>query len=118
MEPYLLLASSNHRIELARFRASSHNLAIEVGRHAKPNPIPINERICASCNLVEDEIHHLVKCHKYESKRNKLFEYAASIICGFNNLSPKEKIVSIMKSDDLQLLSLVAIYLKEAKSVP
>ena len=57
MEGYLLLLPNlKHMSTIARFSMSSHTLAIETGRHAKPK-IPKEDRKCRYCNLddVEDE---------------------------------------------------------------
>ena len=45
---------------IARFRMTSHTLAIETWRHAKPK-IAKEERKCRYCNL-DDEEHFLLKC--------------------------------------------------------
>ena len=74
-EPYLwVVKDARFRIPMYtyyRFRLSSHNLAIEVGdTHARPK-IPRNERLCIKCNLrcVEDEIHFLLVCSKYNQAK-------------------------------------------------
>ena len=53
---------------------SSHTLAIETGRHAKPK-IAKEERTCRYCNLddVEDEEHFLLKCPLYSKECLSLF---------------------------------------------
>ena len=69
VEGYLLLLPNlKHISTIARFRMSSHTLAIETGRHAKPK-IAKEERKCRYCNLedVEDEEHFLLKCPLYVS---------------------------------------------------
>ena len=52
---------------------SSHTLAIETGRHAKPK-IAKEERKCRYCNLddVEDEKHFLLKCPLYNEERHEV----------------------------------------------
>ena len=75
MEGYLLLSPNlKHMSTIARFRMSSHTLAIETGRHAKPK-IPKEERKCRYCNLddVEDEKHFLLKCPLCNEERLSLF---------------------------------------------
>ena len=70
MEGYLLLLPNvKHMSTIARFRMSSHTLAIETGRHAKPK-IAKEERKCRYCNLddVEDEKHFLLKCPLYNKE--------------------------------------------------
>ena len=41
---------------LSKLRMSSHMLAIESGRWARPTSTPINQRKCVHCNVLEDEI--------------------------------------------------------------
>ena len=41
---------------------------IEEGRRKRPI-IPREERICKTCNKIEDEIHFLVDCDKYKDDR-------------------------------------------------
>ena len=43
------------RMAMTKLRVSSHRLEIEVGRWARPNRTPINERKCRYCNKLEGE---------------------------------------------------------------
>ena len=61
-ENYLYVPDTKARTALARFRTSSYNLEIEIGRHHKPEPIPIPDRLCKECSEVEDEVHRLLQC--------------------------------------------------------
>lgn len=73
-EKYLdIIHENKFRYSLARFRTSSHRLAIETGRFTNIN---INERICRSCSLnqVESEYHFLLVCPKYRELRFKYFK--------------------------------------------
>ena len=88
MEGYLLLLPNlNHMSTIARFRMSSHTLAIETGRHAKPK-IAKEERKCRDCNLddVEDEKHFLLKCPVYNEERLSLF-YSVVLKVGYHTES-------------------------------
>ena len=40
----------------SRLRMSSHRLEVETGRWTKPNRIPINQRKCICCQVIEDDI--------------------------------------------------------------
>ena len=53
------------RVAMTKLRSSSHRLEIEVGRWARPNRIPIDERKCLTCNKLEDEFHFLLECSLY-----------------------------------------------------
>ncbi len=57
------------RICISKLRLSSHSLEIEKGRYKKPNPVPVNERKCPECDVLEDEFHFLLECKKYHHLR-------------------------------------------------
>ena len=105
LEPYL-----NYNLpktiytSIARFRLSSHNLNIEIGRHKRPF-IPAEDRICEKCNLnaVEDEFHCLMACMNWTESRIKLYEVACRTISGFPVLSPSEQFHEIMISKNVDL---------------
>ena len=72
MEPYLTSKlSRNNKILISKFRIGNHKLRIETGRHSKPK-IPIQDRKCIKCNILEDELHFLVDCEIYSEIRDKL----------------------------------------------
>ena len=56
---------------VCKLRMSSHRLAIESGRWARPVRIPIEERKCVYCDLLEDEFHFVLECKCYTELRNK-----------------------------------------------
>ena len=89
----------SHRNILTRFRTSNHKLHIETGRYTRPIT-PVENRICSNCNSksVEDEIHFLMYCSKFENLRRELFSnvlnYSAAI------LSAEDKFVWILSNED------------------
>lgn len=56
---------------LSKLRMSSHRLEIESGRWVKPNSIPVNERKCQNCHLLEDEFHFILECSIYSDLRKQ-----------------------------------------------
>ena len=56
---------------MTKLRLSNHELMIEKGRHLN---LPINERKCPFCPLVEDEAHFLMQCHIYTPMRDNLLD--------------------------------------------
>ena len=56
---------------VSRVRVASHRLEIEAGRWARPNRIPINDRKCRVCNVLEDEYHFVIECSLYKELRDK-----------------------------------------------
>ena len=99
MEGYLLLLPNlKHMFTIARFRMSSHILAIETGRHAKPK-IAKEERKCRYCKLddVEDEEHFLLKCPLYNEERLYLFN---SVVLNVSARSQRDVFVYLLSSKE------------------
>ena len=69
-EPYLNMCHSGLRQFLTKIRLSSHNFYVERGRWERKK-IPIEERTCRLCDVIEDEFHVMIKCPMYASIRGK-----------------------------------------------
>ena len=71
-EPYLDFIPDFHiRKIITKFRCSDHILEIEKGRHKNKK---VEARLCKLCNKsIEDEIHFLNNCDKYNSLRLHYF---------------------------------------------
>ena len=72
-EKYLeCVTNTNHRTELARFRCSSHNLEIEIGRYNYKR-FERQNRVCRCCNMgmIEDEYHFLLVCLSFSDIRRQ-----------------------------------------------
>ena len=108
MTPYLLILK-NIRLRniIVRFRLSSHNLNIELGRH---HAIPRHERICKVCNLglIEDEHHFLLVCPYYKNLRATHLPTFYSQNCSFHHFN------ILMSSYDPTLIYAISIFLKLA----
>jgi hypothetical protein len=89
---------------IARFRLSSHNLYIELGRHKRPYVIA-EERICKRCNIndIEDEFHCMVICTKWDAIRVDLYDMACKHIENFTVIHPKEQFLKIMINKNPEL---------------
>ena len=96
MEKYLdILPDRRQRKSLAAFRISAHKLQIERGRYVRKN---VEDRLCNSCNKIDDEIHLLCECVKYQSLRNNMFD---NIYKSFNAaMSKRERFINIMTSTE------------------
>jgi len=66
------IVNDNLRVQLCRFRTSSHMLEIEMGRFAS---VARDCRICKLCSLnqIESEYHFLLRCPMYRCLRTKYF---------------------------------------------
>ena len=64
-----ILMIDKFRTSFTKLRVSSHRLFIETGRWEKPNSIPLDERLCTNCNVLEDEFHFVCECIFYNDLR-------------------------------------------------
>ena len=46
-------------------RVSSHRVEIESGRWNKHRAIPLDDRKCKNCSILEDEFHFILECRLY-----------------------------------------------------
>ena len=56
---------------LSKLRVSSRRLEIEAGRWITPHSIPVNDRKCAVCQVLEDEYHFVLECRMCTELRRK-----------------------------------------------
>ena len=113
MEPYLTdVRDTRYRVALSRFRLSSHNLEIELGRHTNPKT-PVESRICKHCHLqeTEDEIPFLLKCPKFLNLRLPLKNCAQLYFPDFENLPTESQFNLLMTTKDLDLLIQLGKYI-------
>ena len=117
-EPYLITIKYFHmRKNFVCLRTSSHNLYIETGRHRRPVKVPVNERLCDHCNLVEDETHYVLVCEKFDEPRKQFLEQLSEIFPTFGSLDLEEKFIFIMKCQDYEVINLLAQYLSETTKI-
>ena len=66
------IQNTDARISFTKFRLSNHCLMIEKGRHKN---IDKNQRFCPFCpSMIEDEVHFLLECKRFESCRKTFLE--------------------------------------------
>ena len=56
---------------LSKLRVSSHRFEIQAGRWIRPHSIPVNDRKCVTCQVLEDEYHFVLECRTYTELRRK-----------------------------------------------
>ena len=82
------------------------------------NRIPVNERLCESCESVEDEYHVLMQCPKYDDIRTVAFESICRITpCFTTNLSNEDQFIQIM-SNPFVLQNCVKGYASHTQCTP
>lgn len=113
-EPYLdYLHDKSIRKCLTSFRISAHRLRIERGRYCGETP---EQRLCISCNIIEDEVHFLCHCKKYEASRLQMFDTIKTT--DFKPSSDHtETFLGLMKSADLSIIKAVANFIQECQII-
>ncbi len=115
-ENYLYVPDAKARTALARFRTSSRDLEIEIGRHHKPDPLPISDRLCKECLEVEDEVHRLLQCKRFQALREPVIVKCKLANCNFSEMSTLEQFKFMMSSNNRGLLSTIGNFLFKAQS--
>ena len=93
------ITNQKHRRAVAKRRAGNHILRIETGRHSTPK-LPEHLRICQYCssNEVENEVHSLLSCNRYDTIRKSLMDDIISKYSNFDSLNAHHKIVFLFNS--------------------
>ena len=94
-----IITQKKYRSAYAKFRCGVAPIKIETCRYGL-NRVPVNERLCETCNLVEDEIHVLLHCSMYDDIRDTLFADICNIKRDFCDLTVDSQFILIM-SDPL-----------------
>ena len=97
-EEYLYFNISKYQRSLfAQFRCGILPLEIEIGRYSN---IPLENRICQVCDndSIEDEIHFLCQCKKYDPIRNVLYMQAENVEPSFHSKDDIDKYVFLMSN--------------------
>ena len=111
IEKYLELNERKHRKALCALRISSHKLNIERGRYLKIKP-NVEDRLCNTCDLIEDEIHALCKCKKFDTLRQQMYLIVKRKlnICKTEN----EIFIDMLTSTDIDILKAVGSFIYNA----
>ena len=104
-QPYLGKLNMFKYIQaISKLRMSSHRLAIESGRWARPNRIPVDERKCIECETLEDEYHFVIECKLFNDLRAK---YLPRYFWIRPNMY---KFIELLNSEDTNLIRKLSIY--------
>ena len=93
---------------LSKLRMSSHRLAIESGRWARPTSTPINERKCVHCNVLEDEFHFVIECKLFIELRTKYIPKY------YWKRPSMYKFIELLNTTKVKLLRNLSVYIYQA----
>ena len=97
-EPYVCITvSKKYSSAYAKFRCGVAPIKMETCRYGI-NCISVNERLCESCESVEDEYHVLMHCPQYDDIRTVAFGSICRITPGFTNISNEDQFIQIMSN--------------------
>ena len=112
MEEHYLANVNNfdQRENITKLRISVHQLNIERGRYTG---LPPELRLCSQCHLkeVEDELHFLLVCPKYNNERLQLVESVSKINSNFSLMTPAEKLMWILNNESKEVLCLLGKFI-------
>ena len=110
IEPYLEdIHDKSVRKCLSSFRISTHRLRIERGRYVGEKP---EDRLCISCNKIEDEVHFLCQCQKYENQRKILYDKLTDFKI-ISRMDSNKTFLSLMKNRDKHVMNAVGKFIQE-----
>ena len=101
------------RNAISKFRMSSHTLEVQRGRQCKPK-VPLHQRICKYCNVLEDEKHFLLQCPLYADLRNVLLIFIERKYPNFSSMTLDDKFIYILQNQDSQILTWLGKFLYRA----
>ena len=74
---------------ITRLRLQSNRLELVRGRYTRPK-VPPDQRLCSSCNAIDDEEHLITKCGVVADIRENTFKTMSENNQEFSNLSDSE----------------------------
>ena len=84
-EPYVKIVTSNkYRSAYAKFRCGVAPLKIETCRYGL-NRVPVEERLCESCQVVEDKFHIMMVCPLFNDIRSQFILQLNEVEQSFND---------------------------------
>ena len=96
---------------LSSFRISAHKLRIERGRYVRPRE-DLEKRLCLICNTIEDEIHFICKCKKYENERTFLYDNLSDMQI-ISTEDHKKTFLNLLTNSNKYVLHAVGKYIQD-----
>ena len=97
-EQYIkVITQKRYRSAYAKFGCGVAPIKLETCRYGL-NRMPVDQRLCESCNVVEDECHVIMHCSLYVDIRTQLFTEINNISDHFPTLSTDAQFFQIMSN--------------------
>ena len=92
-----VITQKRYRSAYAKFRCGVAPIKLETCRYGL-NRMPVDQRLCESCNVVADECHVIMHCSLYDDIRTQLFTEINNISDQFPMLSTDVQILQIVSN--------------------
>ena len=111
LEQYLeIIPDRKQRKSITALRISAHMLQIERGRYIRNKK---EERLCTTCNVIDDEIHFLCECIKHKSLRTEMY---SNLNMTYNDaISKINRFINLMTSKDEKVIKAVGLFVSSCK---
>ena len=97
-EPYVkIITQKKYRSAYSKFRCGVAPIKLETCRYGL-NRLPVAERVCETCDVVEDECHVIMQCTLYTDIRIQLFSEICDISSHFATLTHEAQFLQIMSN--------------------
>ena len=97
-EVYVSIAhQKKYRSAYAKFRCGVAPIKIETCRYGL-NRLPVDQRLCESCNELEDEFHVIMNCGMYVDIRTSLLQSVSTITSDFLNKPQDEQFIELLSN--------------------
>ena len=95
-EPYVrIITHKRYRSAYAKFRCGVAPIKLETCRYGL-NRVPVEERLCEDCGVIEDEFHVLMVCPTYNDIRHDTVNSICTLSNQFTELSLENQFIQIM----------------------
>ena len=92
-----IIIQKKYRSAYAKFRCGVAAIELETGRLCL-NRVPVDQRLCEECNVVEDECQIIMNCTLYTDICDQLFTKISEILCHFSTLTIDDQFLQIMSN--------------------
>ena len=104
-----IVTQKRYRSAYAKFRCGVAPLKIETCRYGL-NRIPVEDRVCEECNILEDEYHVLMLCPIYNDIRHATINSICAITNQFHELTTENQFNQMMSDPKYYKIVSKAMY--------
>jgi hypothetical protein len=97
-----------YRVAFCQFICRNHRLAVITGKWHKPTSIPYTERVCLTCEVVEDEFHFILECPKHRHLRTN---YIKKYYYSRPNMA---KLLELFSCQNTKIIRNLSVYIQKA----